>query len=174
MIYYIYALKLLKYLVNLPERTVSPRHLTGPQVYRTESAWAGVVDSLDSLPPPCPVNCSLTCTLTYQPQVCTALALPGCKEDGDVVFSISSNLSQHDTQPEPGVLYLPVDRVEAAGKRTEAPLVCPHRTSLDCQASCHQEAVATFVRRDSVFSHPAFWGFLLLRNRAAEPLAERD
>ena len=164
----------MKYLVNLPERTVSPRHLTGPQVYRTESAWAGVVDSLDSLPPPCPVNCSLTCTLTYQPQVCTALALPGCKEDGDVVFSISSNLSQHDTQPEPGVLYLPVDRVEAAGKRTEAPLVCPHRTSLDCQASCHQEAVATFVRRDSVFSHPAFWGFLLLRNRAAEPLAERD
>ena len=93
-----------------------------------------MVNSLDSLP--CPVNCSLTCTLTYQPQVCTALALPGCREDGDVVFSISSNLSHHDTQPEPGVLYLPVDRVEAAGERTEAPLVCPHRTSLDCQASC--------------------------------------
>ena len=124
------------------------------KVCRTETAWR-------SLELPEMINCSLSCSLNYQGQFCSAWALPACREDGLVSLTISSNLSQHDTQPVPGCLFLPVDVVTSANFTRLRP-VCHRRMSVDCQALCHDNHVRTFIRQDSAFSSPSFWIFFVL------------
>jgi len=103
----------------------------------------------------------MTCTLTYQSQVCSAFSLPDCKEDGIIQFSISSNLSHHDTQTVPGCLYLPVDLANTATSSKARP-VCQARTSVECQANCNDENIKQFIRKDWIFESPKFWIFFLL------------
>ena len=127
------------------------------KVCRSRSAW-------DSLDLPEMLNCSLSCSLTSltsKTQFCSDWALPACRQDGPVNFTISSNLSLHDTQPVPGCLFLPVDLVTSANSSQPRP-VCPRRVSVDCQALCDDNKVQTFVRQDSVFSAPSFWIFFVL------------
>ena len=121
---------------------------------RTETAW-------ESLELPELINCSLSCSLAYQSQFCSAWSLPACREDGLVSFSIRSNLSLHDTQPVPGCLFLPVDVVTSANSTQLRP-VCPRRMSVDCQALCDDKQVQSFIRQDSAFSSASFWLFFLL------------
>ena len=124
------------------------------KICRSKPAW-------DSLELPEMLNCSLSCSLSYQSQFCSAWALPACRQDGLVTFSISSNLSLHDTQPVPGCLFLPVDLVTSANSTQPRP-VCHRRMSVDCQALCDDQKVQTFIRQDSVFSAPSFWIFFVL------------
>jgi len=107
------------------------------------------------------VNCSLTCTLTYQSQICEAYNLPNCKEDGIIHITISSNLSHHDTQPVPGCLHLPIDLVKTANSSKVKPF-CQDKTVVQCEASCHDENMKQFIRKDWIFSSFNFWVFFLL------------
>ena len=124
------------------------------KVCRTKAAW-------QSLELPEMINCSLTCSLNYQGQFCSAWSLPDCREDGLVSLSLSSNLTLHDTQPVPGCLFLPVDAVTSANSTQLRP-VCPRRMSVKCQALCDDSKVRSFIRQDSAFSSPSFWIFFFL------------
>jgi len=115
------------------------------------------------LPKDCPANCSLSCTLTYQSQICSAFSLPGCKEDGLVQFSISSNLSHHDTQAVPGCLHLPVDLATTLTSSKARPYCeAKSKTVVECQADCKDENIKQFVRKDLIFASLDFWVFFLL------------
>ena len=107
------------------------------------------------------ITCRLSCSLSYQGQFCSAWALPACREDGLVSFTVSSNLSHHDTQPVPGCLLIPVDLVTSANYTQPRP-VCHRKMSVDCQAVCDDDQVRSFIRQDSVFSSPSFWIFFVL------------
>ena len=124
------------------------------KICRTEPAF-------NSLELPEMINCSLSCSLAYQGQFCSAWSLPACREDGLVRLSLSSNLSLHDTQPNPGCLFIPVD-VVTSGNSSQLRPVCPRPMSVDCQALCDDKQVRDFIRQDSVFSSPSFWIFFVL------------
>lgn len=128
------------------------------KICRSRESWS---ELLPLLPKDCPANCSLSCTLTYQSQICSAFSLPGCKEDGLVQFSISSNLSHHDTQAVPGCLHLPVDLATTVSSSKDRPF-CQHKTVVDCQADCKDENIKQFIRKDWIFASTGFWIFFVL------------
>jgi len=128
------------------------------KICRSKESWS---ELLPLLPKDCPVTCSLSCTLTYQSQICSAFSLPGCKEDGLIQFSISSNLSHHDTQPVPGCLHLPVD-LATTNNSTKVGPFCEHKTVVECQAECKDENIKQFVRKDWIFASTGFWIFFVL------------
>ena len=117
--------------------------------------------AVDSLELPEVLNCSLTCPSTSS--LCSAFSLPDCEDSEDseaglLNFTVRSNLSQHDTQPVPGCLYVPLDFV-TSNNSTHVRPVCSPSLSVECQASCGEEKVHDFIRQDSVFSSPSFWLF---------------
>lgn len=128
------------------------------KICRSEQSWS---ELLPLLPKSCPANCSLSCTLTYQSKICSAFSLPDCKEDGIVHFSISSNLSHHDTQAVPGCLHLPVDLANTLTS-TQARPFCEPKTVVECQANCKDENIKHFVRKDWIFASLDFWIFFVL------------
>jgi len=129
------------------------------KVCRSRSDWDTLSPHLGSS---CPINCHLTCTLTYQPQICQAFQLKNCSEDGTVQFSISSNLSKHDGQFVPDCLYLPIDLAWTSNRSSGVKPICSSKTAIDCQTRCDEEHVQNFIRKDSVFESPMFWMFFLL------------
>jgi len=128
------------------------------KICRSKDSWS---ELLPLLPRDCPANCSLSCTLTYQSQICSAFSIPGCKEDGLVQFSISSNLSHHDTQAVPGCLHLPVDLATTPSSSKDRPF-CQHKTVVECQADCKDDHIKRFVRKDWIFASTGFWIFFVL------------
>jgi len=121
----------------------------------------------------CPERCSLQCSLTNEEQmkhICQALdySPKGCYNDTtpldfeEISLTISSNLSKHDTQPNPDCLYLPVDTLvlEKENERISG-FSCPVNTDLQCETSCYSESLQKYVRKDSVLTSPNFWMFFI-------------
>jgi len=140
----------------------SQLHCSNPmsilKICRTEGALSSLIPSL---PRDCPANCSLSCVLNYQSQICTAFSLADCKEDGTVHFTVSSNLSHHDSNPSKNCLLLPIDLAISENSSQTRP-ICLSKTSIECQADCQDESIHQFIREDSIFSSLDFWVFFLL------------
>jgi len=154
------------------------------KICRTEDKMTEIKSVLPTLT--CPVNCKLTCTMkdeTEMRNVCAAFSesLHGCSSDPlsplyatSVSFSVSSNQSVHDTQPNHKCLYLQIDSATHSLSKENAtdelnvieidkPSCGVNRTSdISCQADCGDEDVKQFVRKDSIFSSSKFWIFFIL------------
>ena len=109
----------------------------------------------------CPLVCHLTCTLSYQPQICSSFNLENCTEDSTVHFSVKSNLSRHETIISSGCLYLTIDEA-MSGERSVMKPTCPEKTVVNCQTHCDNDHLNAFIRQDSVFQSSMFWVFFLL------------
>jgi len=129
---------------------------------------------LNSLVERCPERCELICSMSDEMvmrSICNSFdnAIQGCYngttplDATDVVFTILSNLSLHDTQPNPGCILLPIDTLVLGNSSlTLSNVQCPEKTELSCQTKCYSEPLQKFVRRDSDFTSINFWMFFII------------
>ena len=110
----------------------------------------------------CPLQCELTCSLHYQPEICSAFNIDQCTPHSTIHFSIITNLSKHEPSFISNCLYLTVDEVMSDDDNSVVKPSCQKKTEVECQAQCHDEHLHTFIRQDSVFSSSMFWIFFIL------------
>jgi len=126
---------------------------------------------INSLVTSCPERCELQCRMqdeAVMKSICTAFnyAIKGCYNDTtpldalEVSFTVHSNLSHHDTQPDPQCFLLPVDKIFHNGVEV-VEVGCTANTELTCQTKCYSESLQEYVRRDSVLQSTNFWFFFL-------------